>query len=163
MGFEGSLQLAIDNTIALFTTSIIATTGNDGADACRASPSSSAYVGTVGATQIGDNIAPYNNTGKCNTLYAPGTQAYCTNIASTYQRVTSTSMAFPIVCGVMAQYVEYNSVTTYDITNTLYRSRTRGNVKTGRGDRPAPLVHIPTQYDLLLLTRTLVDMYDAYI
>jgi len=65
---------------------------------------------------------------------------------------------------VMAQYFQYNnSLTTYDITDTIYRSRTRGNVVTGSTGRPAPLIQIPTEYDLLLLNTTLVSMFNSYV
>lgn len=104
-------------------------------DACSASLGSSAYVETVGAAQIENIIAPYTSTRKCINLYAPGTQVYCANIASSYQRITCTSMACPIVSGIIAQYLEYNkTLTTYDVTDTLYGSHTRGNVMMGRGD-----------------------------
>lgn len=52
---------------------------------------------------------------------------------------------------------------TYDITDTLYRSRTRGDTLNGVNGRPAPLIQIPSQYDLLLLNTTLVDMFNSYI
>ncbi len=56
-----------------------------------------------------------------------------------------------------------NSLTTYDVTDTLYRSRTRSNSDDGVNSRPAPLIQIPSQYDLLLLNTTLVDMFNIYI
>lgn len=157
------LQLAVNNTVGIYNISVIAAAGNAASDACDATPGRSAYVGSVGATQIDDSIAPYSNTGKCNNLYAPGSQIYCANMDSGYQKISGTSMACPIVAGVVAQYLQYNnSLTTYDVTDTLYRSRTRGDAMNGVGSRPAPLIQIPSQYDLLLLNTTFVDMLNSF-
>ena len=135
------LQLAVNNTVALYNISVVAAAGNDASDACDATSGRSAFVGSVGATQIDDSVAPCSNTGKCNNLYAPGSAIYCANLASGYQKISGTSMACPIVSGVVSQYLEYNgSLTTYDVTDTLYRSRTRGNAKNGINGRPAPML-----------------------
>ena len=131
----------MNNTVALYNISVVAAAGNDASDACDATSGRSAFVGSVGATQIDDSVAPCSNTGKCNNLYAPGSAIYCANLASGYQKISGTSMACPIVSGVVSQYLEYNgSLTTYDVTDTLYRSRTRGNAKNGINGRPAPML-----------------------
>ncbi len=158
------LQLAVNNTVAFYNISIVAAAGNNASDACDATPGRTAYVGSVGATVIDDSIAEYSNTGKCNNLYAPGSSIYCANLDSGYQKISSTSMACPIVAGAVEQYLQYNnSLTTYDVTDTLYRSRTLGNSYNGINNRPAALIQIPTEYDLLLLRTTLVDMFNSYI
>ena len=126
------LELAVDNTVGLFNISVIVAAGNGAEDACSTSPPLSAYVAAVGATVVTCQIAEYSNTGKCVNVYAPGSDIYCANIDSGYQKVSGTSIACPIVTGVMGPYFQYNnSLTTYDITDTIYRSRTRGNVLTG--------------------------------
>lgn len=138
--------------------------GNGAIDACSTSPPLSAYVAAVGATVITDQVAEYSNTGKCVNVYAPGSDIYCANLDNGYQKISGTSMACPIVAGVIGQYLQYNnSLTTYDITDTIYRSRTRGNVVTASTGRPAPLIQIPTQYDLLLLNTSLVNMFNSYV
>lgn len=51
---------------------IIVSAGNSGSDACEYSPSSSHNVFTVGATDEKDQVPSYSDTGKCVSLYAPG-------------------------------------------------------------------------------------------
>ena len=158
------LQLAVNNTVALYNLSIIAAAGNDASDACEATPGRSVYVGSIGATVIDDSIAEYSNIGKCTNCFAPGSGIYCANLNSGYQKISGTSMACPIVSGVIAQYLQYNSsLTTYDITDTLYRSRTRGNNFDSVYQRPVPMIQIPTQIDLVLLNQTFVSMYGTYL
>ncbi len=158
------LELAVNNTVSLFNISVIVAAGNGAEDACQTSPPLSAYVAAVGATVITDQIAEYSNTCKCNNVYAPGSDIYCANMDGAYQKISGTSMACPIVAGVMAQQFQYNnSLTTYDITDTIYRSRTRGNVPTGLTGRPAPLIQIPTEFDLFLLNTTLVSTFNSYV
>ena len=126
------LELAVNNTVGLFNISVIVAAGNSAEDACSTSPPLSAYVAAVGATVVTFQIAEYSNTGKCVNVYAPGSDNYCANIDSGYQKVSGTSIACPIVTGVMGPYFQYNnSLTTYDIPDTICRSRTRGNVLTG--------------------------------
>ena len=118
--------------VRLFNISVIVAAGNSSEDACSTSPPLSAYVAAVGATVVTYQIADYSNTIKCVNVYAPGSDIYCANIDSGYQKISGTSIACPIVTGVMGPYFQYNnSLTTYDITDTIYRSRTRGNVLTG--------------------------------
>lgn len=140
------LQLAVNNTVSLFNLSIIAAAGNAGTDSCMNTPSRSVYVTSVGATDIKDQRSKFSNNGKCVNVYAPGELIYCANIPSTYRIISGTSMACPIVSGVVAQYLEYNTtLTTWAITDILYKSRSRGSVP----NRAPPIITVPTSAILL--------------
>lgn len=140
------LQLAVNNTISLFNISIVAAAGNAATDSCMNTPARSVFVQSVGATTMTDEVAPYSNRGKCVNVYAPGSQIHCAAPGGIYQKISGTIMACPIVSGIVAQYLEYNaSMTTWDITDTLYKSRTRGLAAI----RQAPIIVIPTQRSLL--------------
>ncbi|KAI8343144.1 peptidase S8/S53 domain-containing protein [Chlamydoabsidia padenii] len=107
---------------------IFVSAGNLGSDACLFSPSSSPHVFTVGATDIQDRVASYSDTGKCVSLYAPGSQIKSAWIGSddASQVLDGTSMASPHVSGIAAILMSehtFNSV--HDLYNTLRSLATR--------------------------------------
>lgn len=141
------LQLAVNNTVNNYNISIVVAAGNAGTDSCINTPSRSVYVTSVGATDINDSLPSFSNKGKCVNVYAPGKNIYCANINSTYKTQSGTSMSCPLVSGIVAQYLEYNkSLTTWDVTDILYKSRSRGSSP----GRAPPIITVPTQKSLLL-------------
>lgn len=140
------LQLAVNNTVSLYNLSIVAAAGNAATDSCMNTPSRSVYVTSVGATDITDRISEFSNNGKCVNVYAPGTLIYCANLNSTYRVISGTSVSCPIVSGIVGQYLEYNSsLTTWGITDVLYKSRSRGS----QPNRSPPIITVPTSSLLL--------------
>ena len=141
------LQLAVNNTVSLYNLSIVAAAGNAATDSCMNTPSRSVYVTSVGAADITDKISKFSNNGKCVNVYAPGTLIYCANLNSTYRVISGTSMSCPIVSRIVGQYLEYNSsLTTWGITDVLYKSRSRGS----QPNRSPPIITVPTSSLLLL-------------
>ena len=140
------LQLAVNNTISLYNISIVAAAGNAGTDSCMNTPSRSVFVTSVGATDINDQRAKFSNNGKCVNVYAPGELIYCADLESGYKTISGTSMACPLVSGIVGQYLEYNNtLTTWSITDILYKSRSRGSNPT----RAPPIITVPTNALLL--------------
>lgn len=60
-------KAVIEHNIPVFVSA-----GNTATDACYFSPASNSNVFAVGASDLGDEVPSYSNSGECVRLYAPG-------------------------------------------------------------------------------------------
>ncbi|KAJ3093026.1 serine protease [Quaeritorhiza haematococci] len=85
---------------------VVAAAGNNGADACGYSPAGTPNILTVGASTQNNTMAGFSNYGKCVDLLAPGVDIDSTWIGGEesrpHQTMSGTSMAAPMVSGVLA-------------------------------------------------------------
>ncbi|HEU4322287.1 MAG TPA: S8 family peptidase [Roseiflexaceae bacterium] len=102
----GSFSAAMNTAVKNMINSGVATAavaGSSGGDACNFSPSSVTEAIVAAASNSSDQRAPFNNTGTCIDLYAPGVSI--TSITPTGPQARSgTTMAAAHVAGVAALY-----------------------------------------------------------
>lgn len=93
---------------------VVVAAGNGKISACRTSPASSHTVITVGATNSSDNLYWYENSntgsnyGPCVDIFAPGDYIVAANHScnSCSKVLSGTSMAAPLVSGIVALYLQ---------------------------------------------------------
>jgi subtilisin family serine protease len=114
--FEDATQLAVDSDIIC-----VAAAGND-STTMRSWPAADENVIGIGALRDGWELAGYSNYGENTDLVAPGT-TYTTQMGGNYGNSTGTSLASPVVAGVMALMLQKYEYATYDlVTEILYAS-----------------------------------------
>lgn len=80
---------------------VVSAAGNSG-DAGVSIPGCISYSATVGAVDSSDKIASFSGRGKAVDITAPGVSLYSTGLNTSYFKASGTSMATPVVSGVVA-------------------------------------------------------------
>jgi len=103
--FDSVLNTAV-RTIVNLGVPVVVAAGNDGRDACYASPASEPLAITVGASTEAEEKAGYSNYGSCIDVFAPGSSITAAGIEndSSVSVKSGTSMASPHVAGYAAVF-----------------------------------------------------------
>ena len=92
----------------------VVSAGNGNADAMNTIPAACPDAITVGAVDGNNAKASFSNYGSSVDVYAPGTDIYTTALNNGYTTQNGTSFSAPLVTGLVAKELAYNSGITYD-------------------------------------------------
>jgi subtilisin family serine protease len=129
-GASSSLDTAVNNSINAGVMYAIAA-GNSNANAASFSPARVSAAITVGSSTISDARSSFSNFGSVVDIFAPGssiTSAWSTSDTAT-NTMSGTSMATPHVAGVVARYLQGNSLASPStVRNALVNVSTTGRL-----------------------------------
>ena len=112
--------------------SVVVAAGNDGSSGVTI-PGCVSYSFTVGAVDNQDKIASFSGSGSSVDILAPGVGLYSTYLGNEYRYADGTSMATPIVSGVIALMKKKNpSASSFQIQKTLLESVVKFGSKRSR-------------------------------
>ena len=125
----------------------IAAAGNENQNACNTSPASNPRSITVAASTSGDVKASFSNFGPCVDLFAPGTNIKSASNKgdSDFAKLQGTSMAAPVVAGLVARHLtafpfatpdEVASSVSCSATGKLFGGAHRDNGVSGLSEFP---------------------------
>lgn len=125
-GFSRALNMAVKATLKHPSFYFAAAAGNEDNDACKTSPASVKEIFTVMASDKYDNRAYFSNFGKCADIYSPGVDIYSTIPGDRVAKYSGTSMATPILVGVLNHYIDQNpTLDMKDLKNKVLSDATK--------------------------------------
>lgn len=106
--YSYTLNKAVEETLKDPYFYFAAAAGNEDQDACKTSPASVKEIFTVMASDVNDARAYFSNYGKCADIYSPGVNIESTVPNKLTAIYSGTSMATPILVGVLNHYIDQN-------------------------------------------------------
>ncbi|EYF01833.1 S8 family peptidase [Chondromyces apiculatus] len=153
MSLGGASSQALDAAVAAAIgagVTFVVSAGNDGRNACSASPARTPAAITVGSTSSSDVRSSFSNTGPCLDLFAPGAGIqsawYTGNTAS--KVLSGTSMASPHVAGAAARVLSSSpTATSQEVRDALVANATPDRVRNPGSGSPNLLLYVGADVD----------------
>jgi subtilisin family serine protease len=140
MSINGDFSRSMNNVIEDLTNAgihVVVAAGNDGADACKSSPSSAPTAITVGATEEdSEQIVEFSNIGKCLDIFAPGVKikGAGNQTDDDVLILSGTSQASPHVAGAIALIISKIGNRSPNEMSTILKRLSAKNVVKGLKD-----------------------------
>jgi cerevisin len=126
-GFSRALNMAVKSTLKSPTFYFAAAAGNEDTNSCESSPASVKEIFTVMASDKFDTRASFSNYDKCADIYSPGVNIISTIPDNGHAVYSGTSMATPILVGVMNHYIDmYPKLDMKQLKKKILHSSTKG-------------------------------------
>lgn len=107
-----------------------AAAGNENSDACNTSPASVKEIFTVMASDKYDKRAYFSNFGRCSDIYSPGVNIESTIPNGKTAVYSGTSMAGPILVGVLTHYINmYPELAMKEMKTKILGEATKDHIK----------------------------------
>lgn len=121
MSLGGGTSKALDDAVnqlvqEMGIPAVVAAGNNFKSDACTSTPASAEKSIVVASTDQSDNASDFSNIGPCVDIWAPGTSVISASADSddATQVLSGTSMATPLVSGIVAMILEKNPAASPD-------------------------------------------------
>ena len=105
-GTSQALNRAVETCVKDNNFYVVVAAGNENQDACKVSPAGAKNILTVMASDKDDNRAWFSNWGNCADVYSPGVDIESTIPDGNSAVYSGTSMATPIMVGVLNHYLD---------------------------------------------------------
>jgi len=140
LSLGGGLATAVNDAInSAATNSVpVVAAGNDNGDACTKSPASATRAITVAASDKDDTKASFSNFGQCVNIWAPGVSIHSgwyTGDAN-YNTISGTSMATPLVSGLVAMLGNQSGLRRDAAMNALTSNGVNGVIRNCPANTP---------------------------
>lgn len=142
-GFSRALNMAVKSTLKSSEFYFAAAAGNEDTNSCNSSPASVKEIFTVMASNKLDIRASFSNYGKCADIYAPGVNIISTIPDNANAIYSGTSMATPILVGVMNHYIDmYPQLNMKQLKMKILKSSTKDVINRNPKDTSNVIVYL---------------------